>query len=129
MRSRPSYAFEGVRSDAGRRRLRGTIPPLHFRGGLMVVTRIAPMSVARIAGVLYALMGLVFGGFVSLASIGGAMTGTAEGALGGMMAFGAAAVFMFPIIYGFFGFLMTLIGAALYNVLAGVLGGIEIETQ
>ena len=96
----------------------------------MVVTRVGPMSVARIAGVLYALMGLVFGGFVSLASIGGAMAGAAnESGLGGMMALGAAAVFMFPIIYGFFGFLMTLIGAALYNVLAGVLGGIEIETR
>ena len=95
----------------------------------MVVTRIAPISVARIAGVLYALMGLVFGGFVSLASLGGAMTGAAQGPLGGMMMFGAAAVFMFPIVYGFFGFLMTLIGAALYNVLAGVLGGIEIDMQ
>jgi len=96
----------------------------------MIVTRIGPMSVARIAGVLYALMGLVFGGFVSLASIGGAMTGAgASNGLGGMMMFGAAAVFMFPIIYGFFGFLMTLVGAALYNVLAGVLGGIEVDMR
>jgi hypothetical protein len=96
----------------------------------MVVTRIGPMSVARIAGVLYALLGLVFGGFVSLASIGGAMSGAvAPTGVGGMMMFGAAAVFMFPIIYGFFGFLMTLVGAALYNVLAGVLGGVEIDMR
>ena len=96
----------------------------------MIVTRIGPMSVARIAGVLYALMGLIFGLLLSAASAVGVMApgGDTPGFPGGMM-FGAAAVFVLPIVYGFFGFVMTLIGAAMYNALAGMVGGVEIDTR
>jgi hypothetical protein len=97
----------------------------------MIVTRIGPMSAARIAGVLYALMGLIFGLFISVATGAGMMapTGNTNGGLAGGMMLGAAAVFVLPILYGFFGFLTTLIGAATYNALAGTVGGIEIETR
>jgi hypothetical protein len=95
----------------------------------MIVTRVGPMSVARIAGVLYALMGLIIGLIISMASVLGVMgPGQSPGIATGI-AMGAAAVFVLPILYGFFGFLITLIGAAMYNALASTVGGIEIETR
>jgi hypothetical protein len=96
----------------------------------MIVKRLAPLSFAKIAGVLYALMGLLFGGLFSVASIlGGFMGGgEADTPFGGMI-FGVGAIVILPIFYGVLGFLTTLIGAALYNVIASVIGGVEIDVQ
>jgi hypothetical protein len=85
------------------------------------------MSFAKVSAVLYALMGLIFGAFISIISVvGGAFMPKQPGA-GGMI-FGAAAIVALPIFYGVLGFVMSLIGAGLYNVVAGWVGGIEIET-
>lgn len=96
----------------------------------MVIRRVGPLSVAKISGALYALMGLIFGAIISLFSV----LGTAfapdtqnAGAIG--MLFGAAAIIVLPIFYGVLGFIMTLIAAALYNWMAAWLGGIEIDVQ
>jgi hypothetical protein len=93
----------------------------------MVITRVAPMSVARIAGVLYAFLGLFIGFLFSMVTVMGG--GPAEQAGLPAIFVSGAAVFVLPIVYGFAGFCMSLIGAAFYNVLAGMLGGIEIETS
>ena len=76
------------------------------------------------------LFGFVFGGLISMISILGAGLGMsgAEGPVPGML-FGAGAVILLPIFYGVLGFVTTLIGAALYNVVASVVGGVEIEVQ
>ena len=93
----------------------------------MIVKRIGPMSLARISGILYALIGFMLGCIFSIASVaGGFPHGGPEDAPGGMM-FGAAAVFVLPIAYGFLGFISSLVGAAIYNALAGFIGGVEIE--
>ena len=92
----------------------------------MVVNRVGPLSCARVVGLLYAILGLIMGGIVSLIS-----------ATGGFMAgrdpsnpvFGIAAVVLFPVAYGVMGFLMTLIVAWLYNGLAGLVGGVEIDVR
>lgn len=93
----------------------------------MVVTRVSPLSCAKIAGVLYAIMGLLFGGVFSLLATLGAFAAPDPGA--GMLgaAFGIGAVVLMPIFYGCMGFVMTLIGAALYNAIAGMIGGIEVD--
>ena len=96
----------------------------------MIVTRVGPMSVARIAGVLYALMGLIVGLFMSAATAVGVLNpGGDSPEFPGAVMFGAAAVFVLPIVYGFIGFVMSLIGAAMYNALASTVGGVEIETR
>jgi hypothetical protein len=95
----------------------------------MVVKRLAPMSFAKVAGLLYVLIGLLFGGLISLVSIvGGAIAPEGEGQFMGML-FGAGAIILLPICYGVLGFVTTLIGAALYNAIASVVGGVEIEVQ
>jgi hypothetical protein len=93
----------------------------------MVVKRVNPLSSAKIAGVLYAIMGLLFGGLFSLFAMLGAFTAPDNdaGMLGAM--FGMGAVILMPILYGCMGFVTTLIFAALYNVVAGMVGGIEID--
>jgi hypothetical protein len=93
----------------------------------MVITRVAPMSVARIAGVLYAFLGLFIGFFFSMFTMLGG--GPAEQPGVPALFVSTAAVFVLPLVYGFLGFVMTLVGAAFYNVLAGMLGGIEVETR
>jgi len=95
----------------------------------MVVKRVSPLSCAKIAGVLYAIMGLIFGAFVSLfAILGAAVAPYGEGGAGMMGAmFGIGAVVLLPIMYGCLGFVMTLLTAALYNMVAGMVGGVEID--
>jgi hypothetical protein len=77
--------------------------------------------------VLYAIMGLLFGGVFSLVATLGAFAGPDNGfgMLGAL--FGIGAVVIMPIFYGCMGFVMTLISAALYNAIAGMVGGIEID--
>ncbi len=96
----------------------------------MVVKRVAPLSVAKLMGVVYALMGLLFGALISVISIVGGTLGAGEDGnpFGGML-FGAGAIIVLPIFYGVLGFIMTLIGSVLYNVVASLVGGIEIEVE
>lgn len=96
----------------------------------MVVKRVAPLPAAKVLGVLYALGGLLVGGLVSVISIvGGAIGAGDDGSPFGGLLFGAGAIIVLPIFYGVLGFIMTLIGAALYNVVASFVGGIEIEVE
>jgi hypothetical protein len=97
----------------------------------MVVKSIAPVSCAKIAGTLYAVLGLFLGACFSLAALAGAFASNNSGAAGiGVGAvIGVGSVIFFPILYGVIGFIASLIGAWLYNVLAGMVGGIELEVQ
>jgi len=49
------------------------------------------------------------------------------GGLGAM--WGVAAVVIFPVLYGVLGFLVTLLTTWLYNVVAGAVGGIELDLR
>ena len=96
----------------------------------MMLKRIGPLSCGKVMGVLYAAMGLVVGLIFTVASffvsiLGVAASDSPEPLFA--MLFGVGAVFVLPIFYGIMGFLGGLIGAALYNVVAGTVGGIEVE--
>ena len=94
----------------------------------MVIKRVAPLPLAKVSGALYALMGLIFGACISLISIAGSAFMPKES--GGMgMLFGVGAIVALPIFYGILGFIFSLIGAFLYNLVAGWVGGIEIDVQ
>ena len=95
----------------------------------MVIKRVGPVSCAKIAGTLYAILGLIMGGVFSLVALaGGFGSNTSEdGAFGAIM--GVGAVIVFPICYGAMGFVASLIGAWLYNALAGMVGGIQLDVQ
>ena len=95
----------------------------------MVIKRIGPVSCAKITGTLYAILGLVFGGIFSLAALAGGFASNTSGSAGFGAIAGVGAIVVFPILYGGIGFVATLIGAWLYNVLAGMVGGIELDVQ
>jgi hypothetical protein len=92
----------------------------------MVINRVGPLSSAKVVGLLYAIVGLVFGAIISLIAAMGSL-GQGGGAAGPF--FGIGAVVFAPVAYGIMGFLMTLIMAALYNALAKLVGGVEIDLR
>jgi hypothetical protein len=95
----------------------------------MVIKRVGPVSCGKIAGVLYGIIGLVMGAIFSvLALAGGLAADTTNGATAGAMV-GVGAIVAFPLLYGGLGAIGTIIMAALYNVIAGVAGGIEIDVE
>ena len=95
----------------------------------MIVRRVGPLSFAKVTGMLYALMGLIFGACISLFSLVGSAL-TPKGMPGGMgMLFGVGAIIALPIFYGILGFITSLIGAALYNLVASWVGGVELDVQ
>lgn len=96
----------------------------------MVLRRIGALSLAKVMCALYAALGLIIGAIVAIfslfgAAIGASSAGSVEPFMG--VLFGVGAVVVLPILYGVMGFLAGLIGAGLYNTLAGVVGGVEVE--
>jgi hypothetical protein len=95
----------------------------------MVINRIGAISLAKISATLYAIIGLIVGALFSLAAMAGALaSGDDNAGLFGAM-FGVGAVVLFPLIYGCMGFVASLIGAWLYNLLAGMVGGVELDVS
>ena len=95
----------------------------------MVIRRIGPMSCARISGTLYAVMGLILGAIFSLMAMAGGLSAESFEQAGFAAVFGVTAIIILPLMYGGIGFIATLIAAWLYNILAGVVGGIELDLQ
>ena len=105
----------------------------------MVIRRFGVWSVARLYGGMMAIAGLLAGlMFAGVAMIGGAaglagMDAKAGGgglAVGGLGAlFGVGAIILMPICYGIIGIVTGAIGAALYNLFAGLFGGIEVDVE
>jgi hypothetical protein len=101
----------------------------------MVVKSVGVLSVGKVFACLYALLGLIVGGIFSLFALASALAGAAAGGAppdaqhSGAVALllGAGAIIIMPILYGLGGFVGGMIAAALYNVVAAITGGIEIE--
>lgn len=97
---------------------------------MAVVRRIGVLSLAKITGMLYAILGLVIGACFSLVSMLGSAFAPKEAGFGGMgMMLGVGAIVVLPIVYGLIGFISSLIGAAIYNMLASWVGGVEVDLQ
>lgn len=91
------------------------------------ISSIGVLSVAKMLAVIYAFLGLFIGGIISLFSVMGAAMGGGDGGRVGAMIFGVGAVIVMPLLYGALGFVGGIIMSALYNLVAKVVGGIEIE--
>ena len=97
----------------------------------MQLKRVGPWSVARVFGVMYAAMGLIFGAlFACIALLGGSIAerNGEESAVFGAL-FGVGAIVLLPVFYGGCGVVFGALTAWLYNVFAGMVGGIEVEFE
>ena len=102
----------------------------------MVIRRIGVWSVSRLYGGICASMGLLIGAVFALISTLGGMAGAmresgagAFGSAGLGAVFGVGAIIILPLFYGVMGLIGGAIGALLYNLFAGMFGGIELETE
>jgi hypothetical protein len=98
----------------------------------MVIRRISPLSCAKVSGILYAGIGLLLGALFSVISLViGGMAEQMDSERAGMFGalFGVAAIVILPICYGIIGFVGGAITAWLYNIVAGLAGGLEIEVS
>ena len=99
----------------------------------MILRRIGVGSAAKLAGVMYALIGLIVGLVVALISLAGSslLGATPEADIPSWFgaAFGVGAVVLFPILYGIMGVIAGVILAVFYNLAAGMAGGVELELQ
>jgi hypothetical protein len=95
----------------------------------MIIKRVAPMSVAKIAALLHACIGLFAGVIISLISLlGGFASQRPGGPILGMF-LGVGAIVALPIVEGCLGFVVASIGALIYNAFAGVVGGIRVDVD
>ncbi len=93
---------------------------------MMILRRVGVLSCGKLLGCLYALLGFLIGGVFSLLAVAGfAFGGGRQGP--GELVFGVGAIVLLPVFYGVLGFIAGIIGAGLYNLIAGVVGGIELE--
>ena len=106
----------------------------------MTINRVGPLSVGKIAAFLYGIVGLFIGAMIAVfALFGGLAAGTAGAgseAEGPAAAFGAlfgiagvAAIVIAPLFYAFMGFLGAVIMALIYNLVARVVGGIQVDVS
>jgi transmembrane protein DUF3566 len=95
----------------------------------MELKRVGPWSAGRVCGAVYAVMGLIFGLlFACAAVVNGMMTRNSDGVAFGA-GFGVGAIVVFPILYGVLGVVFGALTAWLYNVFAGMVGGIEVQLE
>jgi hypothetical protein len=95
---------------------------------MTVVKSVGVISVAKMLGCLYALIGILIGAIFSLVALAAPAARGPAGAPGfPNLLFGVGAIIAIPIFYGVLGFIGGLISGGLYNLLAGMIGGIELE--
>jgi len=100
------------------------------------IKKLGVLSVAKMQGVMGLVIGLIIGviyGLIIIAySLLGAsiLKGNSSLAVGGGgVVVGIIAMIAIPIIYGIIGFIGGALGALLYNLFAGMVGGVEIEVD
>jgi hypothetical protein len=99
---------------------------------MATVKRIGPGSAFKIGLVTYAILGLVLGIFMAfLSMVAGSLGSMSQSAAPGAKLFGfgmgLGAIIFFPILYGLIGGIFGAIGAVVYNLVAGWVGGLEVD--
>ena len=96
----------------------------------MVLRSVGVLSCGKMMGILYACMGLLIGLFFGLFSLIGLAIPQQQNA-GNPMPFliggGLFMIILLPVMYGIMGFIGGIIMAALYNLVAGIIGGLELD--
>jgi|RhiMethySRZTD1v2_1073278.scaffolds.fasta_scaffold877885_2 hypothetical protein len=95
----------------------------------MVLRSVGVLSVGKISGAIGVFIGLIFGFFFAMLSAAGVALKQGNGAPIPAMFAGIGVLIIAPLFYGIFMFIMGIIYAAIYNLLAGFVGGIEMDFE
>jgi hypothetical protein len=98
----------------------------------LTIKRLDAVSVAKLSATIYAILGLIIGGLVSIVAILGAVIPLSDDDQGARVLgifFGVGAVIFFPVFYGVIGFIGGLIMAGLYNLVAPRVGGVWCDVE
>jgi hypothetical protein len=93
-----------------------------------IVKSVGVLSVAKIMGLIYACMGLIFAPLFLLIGALGSFAGQSN-TLPFAGIFGVVGAVVMPVVYGVFGFIGGAIGALLYNLFANWVGGFEVRLE
>jgi hypothetical protein len=104
---------------------------------MAVLNRIAPGSAFKVGLVVYGFVGLLVGVFCGVAALAGMQFAPYvqwpfERGIAAMLGRGIAtliAVILCPMIYGLIGGFGAAIGAAIYNLASGWVGGVEVDIR
>lgn len=92
---------------------------------MYIVKSIGVLSAAKIMGLIYGCLGLIFAPLFLLFGLVGSIVGQQKTPFAGI--FGIVFAILMPVIYGLMGFITGAIGGLLYNVFAKLVGGFELE--
>ena len=92
-----------------------------------VVKSVGVMSVAKILGLVYGCLGLIFVPFFLIGGFAGAFASQDKPAFPFAGAIGIVLAILAPLLYGGMGFVFGAIGALIYNLIAKWVGGFELE--
>jgi hypothetical protein len=93
---------------------------------MRIIKSVGVLSVAKSMGWMYACMGLIFAPLFLLIGVLASAAGQHNTPVAGIFSIGFAV--LFPVLYGVIGFICP-IGALVDNVLAGWVGGFELEME
>ena len=92
-----------------------------------VLKSVGVMSLARITGLIYGGMGLLFAPFFLVFGILGSVAGQNKNPMAGVVGIVFAAAM--PFLYGLMGFVTGALGGLLYNWVSKWVGGFELELE
>lgn len=91
------------------------------------VKRVGVLSLGKIVGIIYAIIGLIFGAIITIAALLVGSTLSSLGFEGDM--FGTGAIIILPIVYGILGFILGILIAMVYNLVARYIGALELDME
>jgi len=92
-----------------------------------IVKSVGVMSFAKIMGLTYGCLGLIFCPLFLVIGLLGSFAGQGKTPFAGI--FGVVFAVLMPVLYGVMGFVFGAIGALLYNLIAKWVGGFELELE
>jgi hypothetical protein len=99
----------------------------------LTLKRIAPMQAGKMLAAFYGLISLIFVpfmlAFMAFGSLAARSQGGSAPAMPLMFGMGLGFMIMLPLLYAVMGFIGGVIGAWVYNLLAGWIGGFEFDFE
>ncbi len=102
----------------------------------MIIRRVGVFSAVKVLCLLYMFIGLIAGAFVALLWVWGSAGSLSSGdpagsggAMGALLGTGVIAIVIFPLVYWVMGAIGGAIMGFFYNIVASMVGGIELEVD